>query len=146
MTGRNDLLFVRDVMDRLDRGGIRTWLFGGWAEEMLGLTPARAHHDVDLLYPAADFTSVDAFIARSSDLAEIVQKRFGHKRAFLNQGIMIELMLVQHVDGRHITLYRGTTTHIWPGDLLVQQACGIRVASAAALLSYREAHARLTAS
>jgi hypothetical protein len=145
MTRRNDLPFVRDVMDRLDRGGIRTWLFGGWAEEMLGLTSARAHHDVDLLYPAADFTSVDAFIARNSDLAEIVEKRFGHKRAFLNEGVMIELMLVQHADGRLITLYRGTATHIWPADLLVQRARGIRVASAAALLSYREAHGSLTA-
>jgi hypothetical protein len=141
----NDLAFVRDVMARLDEGDVRTWLFGGWAEELLGLIGPRRHHDVDLLYLASDFTSADAFIACNDDLSEITRKRFAHKRAFLSDGVMVELFLVRPAGGKLSTLFWGTTSHVWPADLLDQQAGGIRVASAAAVLGYRTAHARLSA-
>jgi len=144
MSRPNDLAFVREMMARLEDGGVRTWLFGGWAEEVLGLAGPRAHHDVDLLYPACDFTNADALIACSDDLAEIGQKRFAHKRAFLCDGIMTELLLVRRADGKLITMFRGTTSHIWPADALDQQVGGVRVASAAAVLGYRAIHARLT--
>jgi len=40
----------------LEDAGTEARLFGGRAEELLGLAPPHRHHDVDLLYPAADFT------------------------------------------------------------------------------------------
>jgi hypothetical protein len=76
MSRPNDLAFVREMMARPDEGGVSTWLFGGWAEELLGLIRPRAHHDVDLLHAAPDFTNADALIACKGDLAEIRQKRF----------------------------------------------------------------------
>jgi hypothetical protein len=139
----NDLAFVREMMARLDEGGVRTWLFGGWAEELLGLIRPRAHHDVDLLHLAADFINADAFMASHGDLAEIRQKRFAHKRAFISEGVMVELFLVLPANGELVTQFRGTTSHVWPADLLDQQVRGIRVASVAAVLGYRAAHARL---
>jgi hypothetical protein len=135
---------VREMMARLDEGGVHTWLFGGWAEEVLGLIRPRAHHDVDLLHPAPDFTNADALIARNGDLAEIAQKRFAHKRAFMSDGIMIELLLVRPADGNLVTLFWGTANHVWPVDVLDQRVRGIRVASAAAVLGYRAVHDRLT--
>jgi hypothetical protein len=91
-----------------------------------------------------DFTNADALIACNGDLAEIRQKRFAHKRAFLSDGVMIELLLVQPADGKLVTLFWGTTSHVWPADVLDQRVGGIRVASAASVLGYRTAHDRLT--
>ncbi len=118
MTRRNDLVFVRETMSRLDAAGVRTWLFGGWAEELLGLTTPREHHDVDLLYPAADFSLADTFIAAHGRLLEITQKRHAHKRAFLRQGIMIELTLVGAVAADFTTEFWGENSYVWPADLL----------------------------
>lgn len=101
----NDRAFVRDTMSRLQDAGIKTWLFGGWAEELLGLRSPRDHHDLDLLYPATDFEHVDAFIARDGRLAEITAKRFAHKRASLSEDIMVELLLVQRLRQEHVTLF-----------------------------------------
>jgi hypothetical protein len=143
MSRPNDLALVREMMARLGEGGVSTWLFGGWAAELLGLIRPRAHHDVDLLHAAPDFTNADALIARNGDLAEIRQKRFAHKRAFLSDGVMIELLLVQPADGKLVTLFWGTTSYVWPADVLDQRVGGIRVASAAAVLGYRTAHDRL---
>lgn len=95
----NDLTFVRETMQLLEDGGVRTWLFGGWAEELLGLVPPRQHHDLDLVYPAGDFATVDALLPSSDELAEIKAKHLAHKRAFLRHGIMTELILVGPAPG-----------------------------------------------
>jgi hypothetical protein len=140
----NDLPFVRDVTGRLEAAGIVTWVFGGWAEELLGLRPARAHRDVDLLYPAADFTQVDTFLASGRRVTEIAGKRFPHKRAFLDDGIMVELLLVQSpCPGEYVTIFWGDTPHQWPHDVFSTTASGLRLASAASLRSYRASHPRL---
>ena len=115
----NDLAFVRDVTERLAAADITTWVFGGWAEELLGLRPARAHRDVDLLYPAADLTHVDTFMASSRHVTEIAAKRFPHKRAFLDDGIMVELLLVQSPSpGEYVTIFWGDIPHQWPHDVI----------------------------
>src|SRR4051794_26020511 len=52
-------------------------LFGGWAEEALGLSEARPHRDIDLLLPAPSFDRLDEVLAAASaDLEQVPMKRF----------------------------------------------------------------------
>jgi hypothetical protein len=140
----NDLEFVHDTLDRLQDGGIVAWVFGGWAEELLGLAPQRAHRDLDLLYLATDFGRLDAFLALDSQVTEIAGKRFLHKRAFLHDHIMVEATLVQPgPSGGFFTLFWGDTQHEWPADVFGTEINGIRVASTSSLRDYRTNHARL---
>lgn len=143
---RNDLAFVRETMQLLQDAAIETWLFGGWAEEVLGLVPPRRHHNLDLLYPARDFTAVDALLAAGPGLAEIAAKRLPHKRAFLRLGIMTELILVRIVPGSaYVTCFWDQIHYQWPADLLTAETDGLRVASADAIRQYRADHDRIRA-
>ena len=141
----NDLAFVRATVNRLDAAGVRCLLFGGWAEDLLGLAAPRAHKDLDLLYAAPSFARVDALLAADAELAEITAKRFAHMRAFETGGVMVELFLVQwDPDGWHTTI--NGARHDWPAKrLFVTRAAGLRAASPAALASYRVAHPALHA-
>lgn len=134
----NDIDFVRHVMTRLESAGIRTWLFGGWAAELVGLSLPRPHNDVDLLYPAGNFEAVDAFLATGA-VEEITEKRFPHKRGFETGGIMVELFLVQPSDSGPFTDFWGAKRHAWPFNVFDVNAGGCRVASAMSLLGYRAA-------
>jgi len=142
----NDLAFVRQTMGLLETAGIRTWLFGGWAEELLDLSPPRQHHDVDLLYPAADFAVADAFLPACQDMSEITAKHLAHKRAFVRNSIMTELILVRPAPGRgYVTDFGSRLRFRWPDNLLATRADGLRVASAEALRSYRAQHGLIRA-
>ena len=144
MSTANDLAFVRDTLSRLQNWGIIAWVFGGWAEELLGLAPQRAHRDLDLLYLGNDFGRLDSFLASDTQATEIAGKRFAHKRAFLRDVIMVEVTLVQPGPrGGFCTLFWGDTQHDWPADVFSMEVNGIRVASAASLHCYRANHARL---
>ena len=72
-----------------------TWLCGGWAEQLWGMGAPRHHRDVDLLYPAPSFAYLDWWLALTTDLIVIPEKKFSHKRAFLSEGIMIEVILLE---------------------------------------------------
>nr|WP_238334744.1 hypothetical protein [Kribbella amoyensis] len=135
MVGTNDLDFVRHVVTRLELAGLRTWLFGGWAAEVLGLTTPRPHRDIDLLYPAETFDAVDTYFA-TGDVDEIAAKRFPHKRAFEIDGIMVELFLVESREAHPFTNFWGVNRHEWPSDVFDIHAGGFRVASAKAVLGY----------
>lgn len=142
----NDLAFVRQTMQLLEDAGIRTWLFGGWAEEVLGLIPPRRHHDLDLLYPAGDFAVVDALLAAGGEMAEIPAKRLPHKRAFLRLSIMTELILVRPAPGpSYTTVFQDQLRYTWPSDLLDAETSGLRVASADAVQRYRSDHGHIHA-
>jgi hypothetical protein len=114
MSGTNDLRFVRHVVARLEAVGIRTWLFGGWAAELLGLRLPRPHHDVDLLYPAESFEAVEV------------------------NGIMVELPLLQGPEDGPFTDFWGVKRYEWPSNVLGIQAGGLRVASAMSLIDYQD--------
>ena len=133
----NDTTFLMKVTSLLDDALVNVWLFGGWAEELQGLAPARGHRDVDLLYPAQDFDRVDALIRTEPVLVEIVAKRFAHKRAFLLDGVMVELFLVRADADGYCTDLPGGVTHRWPADVFDERQLGMRVASVAALAGYR---------
>lgn len=137
----NDLPFAMRVVEMLAEGGLRVWLFGGWAEELRGLSPPRRHRDVDLLYPAPDFDRLDAFFL-ASRLDEVGDDR-SYARAFQIEGIAVELLLVgRDTEGWFTDFRRGR--HRWPADVFDRGAWP-PVASEAALAGYRAAYASLHA-
>lgn len=133
----NDPGFVLKVTRLLDDALINVWLFGGWAEELQGLVPARAHGDVDLLHPAEDFARVDALLGAEPALVEIVAKHLAHERAFVLDGVVVELFLVRSDAEGHYTDLPGGVRHRWPADVFDERQLGLRVASVDALVGYR---------
>jgi hypothetical protein len=134
----NDLDFVQDVVLMLGERGVKVWVFGGWAEQLVGLAEPRRHVDVDLLYPAESFDELDAL-----DLPWIGAKHFAHKRAFAHDGVMVEVFLMRSDDLGFYTELPGGTFR-WPRDVL-SGVHGLRVAGPNALRNYRAAHAQLYA-
>lgn len=133
----NDAGFLMKVHGLLDDALVNVWLFGGWAEELQGLVPARRHRDVDLLHPAEDFARVDTLLRTEPALVEIVAKRSEHKRAFLVEGVMVELFLVRSDADGYYTDLPGEARHRWPPDVFDERQLGLRVASVDALVGYR---------
>lgn len=150
----NDSSFLLSTLDLLEAAGIQVWVFGGWAEELWGLIAPRHHQDVDFLFPACDFTSVDRLLVVSPEMREIKAKRFLHKRAFLLENILVELILAQssgQPDGRYETNFFSSGYRFsWPQDTFgLTVFCferTVRVASPSALQAYRERHAEIEAS
>jgi hypothetical protein len=136
-----DLAFVRRVVADLADHGCTTWIFGGWAEELRGVCPPRQHGDLDLLYPAASFAALDDLFERGA-LTEIPGKRFPHKRAFVVEGEMVEVFLVQTDGSGSHTEFWSTVRYDWPAGTFGSRQ-GLRVASEAALADYRRQHRRL---
>lgn len=134
--------FLKEVVTLLEDNNIKTWIFGGWAEELSGISEAKEHKDIDLLYPGKNFNVVDAFISKNKQIEEIKEKRFYHKRAFLYKGIMAELFLVMGKKGHLYTNFWGTIYN-WPRDLLDSSIDNFRVASKSALIDYRKNYTSL---
>ncbi len=134
----NDLALVERVIGLLASRGVPAWVFGGWAEELLGIAPARAHGDIDLLVAGDDWGAVDALLA---ELDEIEAKRFAHKRAFVLDGVMVELFVVRRDEASLFTTFWGERRD-WPADTLDDHDGPLPVASAAAVAGYRTAHPR----
>ena len=130
----NDLDFVHDVVQMLGGRGVKVWVFGGWAEQLVGLAEPRRHVDVDLLYPAESFAELDAL-----ELPWIDAKHVAHKRAFAHDGVMVEVFLVKRDDlGYYTQLPTGTFR--WPRDVL-SGVHGLRVCGPDALTRYRASYA-----
>ncbi len=138
----NDLEFLRKVIDRLNHSQIKTWIFGGWGEELQGLIQPRKHHDIDLLYPAKDFTLLENFMSEYEDIEEIIGKRFPHKRAFFLEDIVIELFLVESDAEKHMTNLYGRYPYRWPDDtfdyVIECQQNLLNIGSVSALKAYRK--------
>ena len=134
----NDLDFVLRAADLLWSHRVRTWIFGGWGEELRGLAPQREHVDLDLLYPARDWSRVDAL-----DLPWIDAKYLPWKRAFKLDGIMVELFRADR-DGLGWFTQLKRRRHDWPADVFAANG-RLPVTSRDALASYRYAHDRRAA-
>jgi len=105
---------VAKIMRRLGDSDVHCLLFGGWAEEAFGFCQPRSHGDVDLLLPARSFEILDRLLASpSNDLEEIALKRFAHKRAFLLDGLMVEVVLVQEENRTAFTWFWGDVRFDW---------------------------------
>jgi hypothetical protein len=139
----NTLATVGSVMALLAEGGAECALFGGWAEEFLCLRPPGPHHDIDLVFGGSGFAAVErVLMRRPHQLSEVVAKRFAHKRAFLYDGVLCEVFLVQDADRAPFTLFWGDTRFDWLVPLLhdppVQVDGGaIAIVSSANLRKYR---------
>ena len=132
----NDLPFVLRAVDLLWSQGVRTWICGGWAEELRGLAPVRQHEDLDLLYPAPSWARVDRL-----ELDWVAGMRFPWKRAFVLDGVLVELVLVERdAHGAWFTGL-GRRRHVWPPDTFAANG-RLPVASAAALTGYRGSYRR----
>jgi hypothetical protein len=129
----NDLDFVVRAVDLLWSRGIRTWVFGGWGEELRGLAAPREHADLDLLYPARDWRRVDELM-----LDWVPGKHFPWKRAFVLEGITVELFLVERDESGWFTQLK-RRRHDWPDDVFSTKG-RIAVASTAALSSFRHSY------
>jgi hypothetical protein len=127
----NNRQFLSSMVKQLDEAGIKVWVFGGWGEELRGVIEPRPHGDVDLLYPAQDFSMVDEYLAARGN--EVTQKRFPHKRAFLNNGVLVELFLVD--PDELTTKFWGAKLFRWPANTIMD--ANERLASVEALLHYR---------
>jgi hypothetical protein len=129
----NDLAFVERAVGLLASKGIDTWVFGGWGEDLRGLILPREHADLDLLYAAEDWNEVDAVYLDWNE-----SKRYPWKRAFVLEGIAVEMFLVQR-DGRGWYTQLKRRRHDWPENLLGSNG-HLPVASTAALASYRHSY------
>lgn len=108
ITQVKDRQLLTQVVRDLEGFGIVPLVFGGWSMELLGLEPARDHTDIDLLVTAPTQV-VDAFIASRT---EVIEKRFSHKRSFVEAGVLVELFLVNPADGS--TRFWDEAAVIWP--------------------------------
>ncbi len=144
MMAENTLSVLAGVVETLEKAGVRTWLFGGWAEDLLGLRPPGPHGDIDLLYPAEDFGLLDEFLRVQAGAEEILAKRFLHKRAFRWQDVRVEVFLVRREAAGLETDFFGLHRLLWPDDTLSQtlrlEGRELAAASPAALRLYRARH------
>jgi hypothetical protein len=141
----NTLPFLLATVRMLADAQLSIWVFGGWAEELWGISAPRNHHDIDLLYPASDFTSLDHWLAGTEDITEIVGKRFSHKRAIIYRQVMTEFLLLEREHESHRSnFFSGLYTLDWPADTLRYTITvadrALNVASLAALQQYRQHH------
>ena len=131
----NDVDLVARAIGVLAERGVPAWVFGGWAEELLGLASPRPHGDVDLLVAGDDWAPVDGLLRH---LPELEAKRFPHKRAFVLDGVMVELFLVRR-DSRGLFTEFWGERRPWPDDTLDDES-ELPVASASAVTGYRANH------
>jgi hypothetical protein len=137
----NDLELVSAIVQSLRAGGMDIWVFGGWAEELQGMRTPGPHSDIDLLLRATSFGSLDSFMPRISGMTEIPQKRFSHKRAFVWQGVRVEVFLVQPCPHELTVMFDGRAIVEWPADTFAGAFVeGLPVASKSALKMYRRDH------
>ncbi len=139
----NTFSFVNHLLHTLAAAHTRSWLFGGWAEEVWGVIAPRPHNDIDLLYPAADFGTLDQFIGTNPSMAEILAKRFSHKRAVMYHDVMVEWFLLEsHGTGYATHFFDGKHSFYWPDGSLTQvrglDGQHVDVASRDALTAYRQ--------
>jgi len=143
MKEENTIGFLLSVLD--DLVSLPVVVFGGWAEEILGLIPPKTHSDVDLLLAARDFAALEGLLAPDDRYAVIPQKRFSHKRAFERNGVRIEVFLVD--PDALCTNFFDSVIFEWPSDTFAHRwrfgGRLVPVASPAALKLYREEHPRI---
>lgn len=134
---RNTLGLVSQVVGELVAADFCIAVFGGWAEELLQLSPPRPHRDIDLLVFEPEMSQLDKFVAVCD---ELIGKRFSHKRAFLVDGVMVELFLISE----GVSIFWDTLTYHWPNEDRITLE-GMPVAPATFLTAYRGDYAKIRA-
>lgn len=134
----NTQQLVIKVLNDLRLNGFDIWLMGGWAEELQGLRPSGLHRDIDTVLLANGFTIFDAFLAESA-WPEVAVKRLPHKRAFLCEGVLVEVCLACKSKGTRVTNIWGYEFR-WPGSSFEKPVGILPMVSVAALQAYRGEH------
>ena len=135
---KNSIGLVRTVVGHLHDNGIDVLLGGGWAEELQGIIKPREHRDIDLYYRADDFQRLDKYIV-SAGVEEIEAKHKSHKRAYKQDGIMVEVILIQHDKQGNYSSYDQEKVIRWPKFLSVR-VNGLSCLSPGALKFKRSVH------
>ena len=141
---KNSLETVVAVAAQLRRLGIACDLFGGWAEEILGIREPSTHSDIDMIYRSENFEHFDLRLKEATDFKEVPLKRFRHKRAFQYRNTLCEIMLVKGQD-TPTTLFWGDVPFLWDTPLLHRAPIQIgaeplTIVSAGNLARYRRLH------
>jgi hypothetical protein len=136
---------LADVLALLERARVPCLVFGGWAEELLGLRAPGPHRDIDLVHVADSFAAVDVALASGQLPDEIGAKRFAHKRAFVRHGLCCEILLVGNWRKRPVTWFWGDLPLFWLTPVAHVRAVlrggeRFQVVSAANLRLYRARH------
>lgn len=134
----NTLPLVIAIMGELSTEKCSVLLGGGWAKELLGLIRPRVHKDIDLYYLGTDLSPIDSFIAAKA-YKEIQAKHMAHKRAFLANGVMVEIVLIQQDNQGHHSPFSpwGDVPIRWPQPLSAEiEELGISCLSSEALNFY----------
>jgi hypothetical protein len=129
----SSLRLLRSIVASLEQAGFGVFVFGGWAEELHGLTPTRDHRDIDLLLLDPDEPALAAFLDTRE---EILEKRSTHKRAFELDGVLVELFIARSENGEPVTYFWNHLRWVWPADIGVS-IVGLPVTSSASLALYR---------
>jgi hypothetical protein len=138
----NALPLVRRVVEELRTAGFRPQVFGGWAEELHGVISPRPHSDIDLLLVDPALDRLDQFLARRG---EIVAKRFSHKPAYVVDGMMVELFLVERCADGYTTTFFGSMRWPWPDLAAPATVASLPLATTEALSMYRANHGAIDA-
>lgn len=139
----NTLDTLADVLATLAARNVTCDIFGGWAEEILGLRPPWQHRDIDLVYRAEDFLQLDLAIADLAGVFHIVAaKHFHHKRAFIFRDTLCEIVLVDSDENGPVTYFWGDVAYCWEQPLLDAETAFVgdgqfRVVSRQNLIKYR---------
>jgi hypothetical protein len=134
----NSIELVRTVVGYLRDNGIDVLLGGGWAEELQGIIKPREHGDIDLHYLANDFQKLDKYIAVSG-VEEIEAKHKSHKRAYKQNGVMVEVILIQKDNQGNYSNYNQEKVIRWP-EFLSVSVDGLSCLSPEALKFKRSVH------
>jgi hypothetical protein len=139
------LAVLAKIVALLERAGVPSLVFSGWAEEVLGPRAPGPHHDIDLVHLNDSFADIDAGFKRQRLPPEIRAKRFPHKRAFAWHGLCCEILLVQDWRARPVTWFWGDVPLSWEAPVAHSQEViradhRFNVVSAANLRLYRARH------
>jgi hypothetical protein len=134
-----------EVLALLEQSGVPCLLFGGWAEELLGLRAAGPHRDIDLVHLSDSFASADMALEAGQLPDEIRAKRFPHKRAFAWRGLCCEIVLIQDACVRPVTWFWCDVPLFWQVPVAHPRPVSLaghrfELVSAANLRLYRARH------
>ncbi len=140
----NDRAFLTATVTELRDAGLDVWVFGGWGKELLGQSPPRLHGDVDLVMRADDFGPLDEFLA-CSPYVQVTEKRSSHKRAYVRNGILVEVLVASPVNGSTgQTVFWGTELFVWPSGAFQLTYDELPLVSRPAIAAYEAAWWRPT--
>ena len=134
MAVQNDLNLVQRVVADLQETHFEVLLVGGWAEELHDVAQPRQHDDIDVVLLDAEIDAVDTFVG---DRQEVVEKRLSQKRAYLADGVLVELFLARWDGTQYLTIWWGRLLWRWPADMAPTMIAGLPVASKAVLTGFR---------